>query len=80
VVQANREALAEQVARQIGLQIAQERANRPDDLHTSDLMHKPFDALSDEEAERLRREVQRLVTQLRSRAALRRKRGKTGQV
>jgi uncharacterized protein len=78
VVQANREALAEQVSRQIGLQIAQERANRPDDLHTSDLMHKPFDALSDEEAERLRREVQRLVTQLRSRAALRRKRGKKG--
>ncbi len=78
VVQANRDALAEQVSRQIGLQIAQERANRPDDLHTSDLMHKPFDALTDEEAERLRREVQRLVTQLRSRAALRRKRGKQG--
>lgn len=78
VVQANRDALAEQVAQQIGLQIAQDRANRPDQLHTSDLMHKPFDALSQEETDMLRREVQRLVTQLRSRAALRRKRGKQG--
>ena len=78
VVQANREALAEQVAQQIGLQIAQDQANRPDQLHTSDLMHKPFQALSEEETARLRREVSRLVTQMRSRAALRRKRGKQG--
>lgn len=78
VVQANREALAEQVAQQIGLQIAQDQANRPDKLHTSDLMHKPFQALSEEETARLRREVSRLVTQMRSRAALRRKRGKQG--
>ena len=78
VVQANREALAEQVAQQIGLQIAQDRAQRSDRLDTSDLMHKPFSALSEEEMEVLRREVRRLVTQLRSRAALRRKRGKKG--
>ncbi len=78
VVEANREALAEQVAQQIGLQIAQDRAQRSDRLDTSDLMHKPFSALSEEEMNTLRREVQRLVTQLRSRAALRRKRGKQG--
>ncbi len=79
VVEANREALAEQVAQQVGRQIAEERANRPDrDLHGSDLMQKPFSALSEEEASILRREVQRLVAQLRSRAALRRKRGKRG--
>jgi uncharacterized protein len=78
VVNANREALAEQVAQQIGLQIAQDRADRPDQLHTSDLMHKPFSSLTDSEAELLRKEVQRLVAQLRSRAALRRKRGKAG--
>jgi uncharacterized protein with von Willebrand factor type A (vWA) domain len=41
-------------------------------------MNKPFDALSEEEANLLRKEVQRLVTQMRSRAALRRKRGKEG--
>jgi uncharacterized protein with von Willebrand factor type A (vWA) domain len=78
VVEANQEALAEQVAQQVGLQIAQERANRPDDLHGSDLMHKPFQSLTEEEANQLRQEVQRLVTQLRSRAALRRKRGRKG--
>ncbi len=78
MVEANREALEEQVAQQVGRQIAEERANRPRDLHGSDLMQKPFYALSDEEANLLRIEVQKLVTQLRSRAALRRKRGKEG--
>lgn len=78
VVEANREALTEQVAQQVGRQIAEERANRPKDIHGSDLMNKPFYSLSEEEANILRREVQRLVTQLRSRAALRRKRGKQG--
>lgn len=78
VVQANRDALAEQVAQQIGLQIAQDQAQRSDQLDTTDLMHKPFAALSEEEMNVLRREVRRLVTQLRSRAALRRKRGKQG--
>ncbi len=78
VVEANRDALSEQVAQQVGRQIAEQRANRPDDLYGSDLMNKPFEALSAEEAETLRREVQRLAAQLRSRAALRRKRGKLG--
>jgi uncharacterized protein with von Willebrand factor type A (vWA) domain len=78
VVEANREALAEQIAQQVGQQIAEQRANRPNDLYGSDLMHKPFDLLTEEETNQLRREVQRLVTQLRSRMALRRKRGKEG--
>lgn len=78
VVQANREALTEQIAQQIGLQISQDRAERPDELYGSDLMHKPFESLSSAEADILRKEVQRLVTQLRSRAALRRKRGNEG--
>ncbi len=78
VIEANREALAEQVAQQVGLQFSQDRANRPDQLHGPDLMHKPFDALNRDEIELLRREIARLVTQLRSRAALRRKRGNQG--
>ena len=78
VVEANREALVEQMAQQVGLQIAQDRAERPPELHGSDLMHKSFQNLSESEAEILRKEVGRLVTQLRSRAALRRKRGKEG--
>ena len=78
VVEANREALAEQVAQQIGLQVARDRAERSRELHGSDLMHKPFQSLTESEAELLRKEVRRLVAQLRSRAALRRKKGKTG--
>jgi len=78
VVEANREALAEQVAQQVGLQIAQDRAEHAQELHGSDLMNKPFQSLTESEAELLRIEVQRLVAQLRSRAALRRKRGKAG--
>ncbi len=78
VVDANREALAEQVAQQVGLQIARDRAERPRELHGSDLMYKSFQSLTESEAEQLRQEVKRLVAQLRSRAALRRKRGKIG--
>jgi hypothetical protein len=78
VVEANREALAEQVAQQVGLQIARDRAERSRELHGSDLMHKSFQSLTESEADQLRTEVQRLVAQLRSRAALRRKRGKAG--
>lgn len=78
VIEANQDALAEQVAQQIGLQIAQDRAQRPDGVYGPDLMNKPFDALNQEEVELLRREIRRLVTQLRSRAALRRKRGNKG--
>lgn len=78
VVEANKEALAEQVAQNVGRQIAEDRANRPQDLYGSDLMYKSFNNLSEDEMELLRKEVQRLVTQLRSRAALRRKRGRKG--
>jgi uncharacterized protein with von Willebrand factor type A (vWA) domain len=78
VVEANRESLAEQVAQQIGLQIAQDRADRPDALHGPDILNKPLQSLTEAEADLLRKEVQRLVTQLRSRAALRHKRGKDG--
>jgi len=78
VVEANRDALSEQVAQRVGLQIARDRAERSQELHGSDLMHKSFQSLTEAEAAMLRIEVQRLVAQLRSRAALRRKRGKAG--
>jgi uncharacterized protein with von Willebrand factor type A (vWA) domain len=41
-------------------------------------MNKPLQSLTEDEANLLRQEVRRLVTQLRSRAALRQKRGKAG--
>lgn len=78
VVEANRDTLAQNIAQRIGLQIAQDRAERPDDFHGSDLMNKPFDSLSEYEKGELRTELGRLVNQLKTRAALRRKRGKQG--
>ncbi|MCB0015481.1 MAG: hypothetical protein KDE34_26380, partial [Anaerolineales bacterium] len=37
VVEANRDSLEDYVAQQVGLQVAQQRANRPDEIHGSDL-------------------------------------------
>jgi uncharacterized protein with von Willebrand factor type A (vWA) domain len=82
MVEANKDALAEQISqqvgRQIGDQLAKRRERRPDDFHGPDLMHKSFDSLSGTETQMLRKEIQRLTAQLRSRAALRRKRGSDG--
>jgi uncharacterized protein with von Willebrand factor type A (vWA) domain len=80
VVEANREALAEQVAQQIGLQAARNRAEQRLDGDGGDLMHRSFDELSPREADQLRREVTRLVARLRSRAALRQKRTRAGRL
>lgn len=78
VIDANRDTLAQNVAQQIGLQIAQDRAERPDELYGSDLMNKPFSELNEAEKGELRLELKRLINQLRTRAALRRKRGQDG--
>lgn len=78
VIEANRDTLAQNVAQQIGLQIAQDRAERPDELYGSDLLNKPFSDLNEGEKIELRLELKRLINQLRTRAALRRKRGQDG--
>jgi uncharacterized protein with von Willebrand factor type A (vWA) domain len=80
VVEANRDALADQIARQVGLQIARERAERPPESPGGELMDKPLQSLTDREAAELRREVTRLVARLRSRAALRQRRARAGRV
>ncbi len=75
----NAEALEEQVREYVGQQIAENMAKdyekRPP---LDDLMHRPFQSLTEREADELRHQVQRLAAQLRSRAALRQKRGKEG--
>jgi uncharacterized protein with von Willebrand factor type A (vWA) domain len=79
-IEANRDALAEQVGQHLGATIARQQAasypGRKQDV--SDLMHRPFQNLTEREADLLRNQVRRLAAQLRSRAALRRKRGKRG--
>jgi hypothetical protein len=73
---ANREALAEQAAQAAGQSIARNLTQQPPDkFDESELMQRPFQDLSEAEARELRRLVTRLAAQLRSRAALRQKKG-----
>jgi uncharacterized protein with von Willebrand factor type A (vWA) domain len=79
-MEANREAPSEQVAQHLGSSAARQQAEahpyQKQDL--SELMDRPFQQLSEREADLLRDEVRKLAAQLRSKAALRRKRGKRG--
>jgi uncharacterized protein with von Willebrand factor type A (vWA) domain len=79
-MEANQQALSKQIAQQLGTAAARREAERfpqrKQDI--SSLMHRPFGRLTEREAEVLREQVRRLAAQLRSRAALRRKRGKRG--
>ena len=79
-MQANREALAEQISQQVGASIARQRAENFEAKKQDgvDLMNRPFSELSEREAQLLREQVRRLAAQLRSRAALRQKRGQSG--
>jgi uncharacterized protein with von Willebrand factor type A (vWA) domain len=78
MVQANQEALAEQVGQYAGTSIARQMAAQPPRRPGPDLMNRPFRNLSQSEADELRTQVRRLAAQLRSRAALRHKRAKSG--
>ncbi|HLF27820.1 MAG TPA: VWA domain-containing protein [Anaerolineae bacterium] len=77
----NREAVEEQINRFVGAGIAKNMAEdyqrRPP---INDLMNRPLQSLSEEEADELRNQVRRLAARLRSRAALRQKHGKKGQL
>jgi uncharacterized protein with von Willebrand factor type A (vWA) domain len=79
-IQANHEALAEQIGQYVGAQLARQRTEEyfRQREEGNDLMHRPFERLTEQEAKQLRDELKRLVSQLRSRAALRRKRDKNG--
>ena len=79
VVETNRDELAQFVSQQVRYEISRRRAEKPRDLQGSDLTHKSFQSLSAADMDALRREIRRLVTQLRTRAALRRKKEHKGQ-
>jgi uncharacterized protein with von Willebrand factor type A (vWA) domain len=78
MVQANQQALAEQVAQYAGMSIARRLAEQPPSQPDPDLMQRPFRSLSENEADELREQVRRLAARLRSRAALRQKRANSG--
>jgi uncharacterized protein with von Willebrand factor type A (vWA) domain len=63
-----------------GQRIAENMSERPPEDGIDSLMNRPFNALSDQDMERLRKEVQRLANALKTRVALRQKRAKSGQL
>lgn len=80
LIQANMQGLEEQMRQFAGQKIAENMSERPPDDSLEGLMNRPFNALSDADMDKLRREVRRLAALLRSRVALRQKRAKTGQL
>lgn len=80
LIRGNQQAMQEQINQYAGQRIAENMSERPPDTGLEDLMDKPFQALSDSDMDKLRKEMQRLANRLRSRIALRQKRAKTGQL
>ncbi len=76
LIAANRELLAEQAAQAAGQSLARQLSEQPPPkMDEAELMQRPFNDLSESEARDLRRLVARLAARLRSRAALRQKKG-----
>jgi uncharacterized protein with von Willebrand factor type A (vWA) domain len=80
MMQANQQALQEQIRQHAGESIAQNLAKKPRKEDGEGAMNRPFRALSEEDMYFLRKEVRRLAAALRTRLALRLKRAKTGQL
>ena len=79
---ANQAALAEQIGQQVAQQMAEQARGagqaRPRQRAESELLDQPFDRLDEHDASDLRKLVNRLAARLRTRLALRQRRGKTG--
>lgn len=80
ILQENMQGLADQLRQHAGQSIAENMSHNPAEDGLDRLMNRPFNSLSDQDMERLRKEVQRLAAALRTRIALRQKRSKTGQL
>jgi hypothetical protein len=76
----NMAALAEQIAQEVGRMMREQMRQQPGPPRPSsrDIMDRPFESLSRREIEELRQVVTRLAARLRSRAALRQRRSKSG--
>ena len=80
LLQANQKGLEDQLRQFAGQRIAENMSQRPPEDSLDNLMDRPFSALSDGDMQRLRKEVQRLASALRTRVALRQKHAKSGQL
>ena len=77
MLEQNAEGLSDQVSQYVGATLAQQMANQ-EPQPKPDLQDVPFTRLSDSDVEQIRDEIRRLAARLRSRAALRQKKAKTG--
>jgi uncharacterized protein len=80
ILQANQQALEEQISQFTGQQIADNMSQKQQDDSNDGLINQPFGSLSEKDMEVLRKEVKRLANMLRTRMALRQKRAKSGQL
>lgn len=80
LIQANMQGLEEQLRQFAGQKIAENMSEQRPEDGMDGLMDLPFNALSDDDMHKLRKEVRKLASLLRSRVALRQKRAKTGQL
>jgi hypothetical protein len=80
ILQANQNALEDQLRQFAGQRIAENMSARPPEDSLDKLLNQPFSSLSDSDLERLRKEVQRIARVLKTRVALRQKRAKSGQL
>lgn len=80
LVESNLQSLDAQLRQFAGQRIAENMSKEPPAGRVDQLMNKPFHTLSDQDLELLRKEVQRLAAMLRTRAALRQRRAKSGQL
>ncbi|HMM29351.1 MAG TPA: VWA domain-containing protein [Aggregatilineaceae bacterium] len=76
----NAERLAEQLGDFAGQQVRDQRVDQARRRPMQDLLDRPLDSLSHADMDALREQVRRLAARLRSRAALRQKRGKQGKL
>ncbi len=77
MLEQNAAGLNEQVSQYVGASLAEQMASQ-EPKPKEDLLDVPFTRLSDSEVDAIRDEIRRLASKLRSRAALRQKRAKTG--
>jgi hypothetical protein len=80
MVQANQQALEDQLRQFAGQRIAENMSQPRQEEGVDSLLNRPFSSLTDKDMEKLRKEVQRLATALRTRVALRQKHAKSGQL
>ncbi len=79
MMQQNMEGLNDQLNAHVGQTIAENMADKEPDPKP-DMLDVPFNRLGVDEIEEIRREIRRLAAKLRSRAALRQRRAKDGQI